>query len=97
MGAAKALEMSAFHPLHDATPDHVAALANQKAKLPRLALLGVFGTEATPGALIRTPDGKVHRVAPGDRIANRTVAAIGADKVMLSNGGATKALRMPKS
>ena len=79
------------------TPDHVAKLANVSVQLDKFALIGVFGAETSRAALIRDQKGKISRVTVGDRIANRTVSAIGEDKVILSSGGQTRALALPKS
>tara|TARA_R110002110_G_scaffold23490_2_gene89421 strand:+ start:1594 stop:1860 length:267 start_codon:yes stop_codon:yes gene_type:complete len=78
------------------TPTHVADLATEHTRLDRTALIGIFGSEAAPGALVRTPDGNIARVGIGDRIAGGTVAAIGQDQVVLAMGNRTKALKLPK-
>ena len=45
---------------------------------------------------IRQRNGKVKRVTLGDHIAQRTVKAIGPDRVILSRGDKIKTLTMPK-
>ena len=79
------------------TSAHIADLATQDAHLARLALIGVFGSTDARGALVRAGSGKISRVVVGDRVAGRTVAAIGEDSVILSKGRATKVLRLPSS
>lgn len=81
---------------HD-TPPEVARHATQQARLDRLALIGIFGSETAPGALIRLADGTFQRVVPGDAVAGQTVAAIGEDSVMLARGTRTRALRLPET
>lgn len=82
---------------HPATPENVAKLASVDADLPRIALLGIFGSDAAPMALVRERSGKIARVAIGDKISIGTVAAIGIDQLVLRrSNGATKTLRLPK-
>ncbi|MFC6638473.1 pilus assembly protein PilZ [Sulfitobacter sp. JBTF-M27] len=83
--------------IQEPTPSHVADLANETARLPALALIGIFGSAAAPTALIRERNGSIQRVTVGDAVAGQTVAAIDADRVILSNGGQTKTLSLPKS
>lgn len=80
-----------------ATPEQIADLATTEARLPRLALIGVFGSETAPAALVRDASGIISRVTPGDRISRHTVTAIGADHLVLSRNGQTKVLRLPES
>ena len=79
------------------TLTHVADMASQDVHLERLALIGVFGSSDARGALVRARSGKISRVVVGDRVAGRTVAAIGEDSVILSRGSSTKVLRLPGS
>ena len=81
----------------DPTPPHVAELATTTAHLDRLALIGVFGTQAARAALIRAQDGTVQRVTVGDSVANKTVSAIGEDRVILVRGTQTSTLRLPET
>ncbi|MGB3244967.1 MAG: pilus assembly protein PilZ [Sulfitobacter sp.] len=79
------------------TPQKVKDLATQAVTLPRVALIGIFGSEAASGALIRSPNGKIERVKVGDRAAGGIVAAIGKSKVIIATRGATKVLELPAS
>ena len=88
--------MSTSEP-QEPTPPHVADLATTSARLDRLALIGVFGTEADRAALIRASDGTVSRVTVGDTVANRTVSAIGEDRVILTNGNQSSTLSLPET
>lgn len=83
--------------IQEPTPSHVAKLANETARLPALALIGVFGSTEAPVALIRERNGTIQRVTVGDAVAGKTVAAIDDDRVILSSGGQTKTLSLPKS
>ena len=79
------------------TPEKVAEFATEQAKIPRIALIGIFGTEAAPRALIRRPNGKIDRVAVGDKAAGGIVAAIGDDRVVIAQRSTTKVLQLPQS
>ena len=81
------------HP--DVTPQSVAKHATENVRLPRLALLGVFGTSQEPGALVRTKSGRIARVTKGDKVAGGTVLAIGADQLVLERRGTTRVLALP--
>lgn len=85
----------AFRDTQEPTPKKVEDLATTEARLPRLALLGVVGSESAPAALIRERDGDIAKVTPGDRVAGRDVTAIGNDHVVLTRGGTSKVLRLP--
>lgn len=78
------------------TPTGVAQLATQRVRLERLALLGVFGTQVAPAALVREANGDIQRVSVGDRVAGGTVTAIGEDRLVLSRATGQKVLRLPK-
>ena len=79
------------------TPENVAKIATERANLDRVALIGVFGSESNPGALIRDNDGSIARVSVGDAFDGSTVAAIGADSLILSRGGKTKVMKLPRA
>ncbi|MDF1728145.1 MAG: pilus assembly protein PilZ [Sulfitobacter sp.] len=79
------------------TPKKVADLANQEADLDRTALIGIFGSEKAPHALVREGSGEILRVGLGDKVGSRKVAAIGVDHLVLARGSFTKVLRLPKS
>lgn len=78
------------------TPKKVTDLATEKADLPRTALIGIFGSEATPGALIREGS-RISRVRVGDQVAGGVVAAIGEGALVLSSRRGNKVLRLPQS
>ncbi len=78
------------------TPRNVADLATSAARLDRTALIGIFGSDAAPGALVRTRNGRIARVGIGDKVAGGTVAAIGGDQLVLNVGGRAKALKLPR-
>lgn len=84
-------------PAGEETPKNVADLATQQTTLDRTALIGVFGTETAPGALMRLPGGKIARVAVGDSVAGGTVLAIGKDQLVLSRLGSQSVLKLPRS
>lgn len=79
------------------TPAHVAEMANETARLDRLALIGVFGSETARAALIRARDGQIQRVAVGDIVAGKTVSAIDQDRVILTRGSQSSTLELPNS
>lgn len=81
--------------LAEPTPEHVATLATTTARLPRFALIGVFGRETARAALIRARDGRILRVAVGDDLPQGKVAAIDLDQVILSRSGGTRILKLP--
>jgi type II secretory pathway component PulC len=70
--------------------------ATQKARLARVALIGIFGSTQSPRALIRLPRGDTQAVTLGDRVAGSTVEAIGADRIVLSRMGRRETLWMPQ-
>ena len=71
------------------TPQKTLNLATQQASLPKLALIGTFGSLTDPGALIRDGRGRIHRVTLNDKISDGIVAAIGDDSVVLAQRGRT--------
>jgi hypothetical protein len=78
------------------TPAKVEKLATQEAHLPRTALLGIFGTDAAPSALVLLPQGKNQTVGVGDNIGRRVVVAIGTDQIVLERNGTHHILRLPR-
>jgi hypothetical protein len=78
------------------TPPQVAELATEQARLKGTAVIGIFGSDAAPGALIREANGRVTRVEVGDRTPAGTVTAIGKDRVHLKSGGKARVLKLPK-
>ncbi len=79
------------------TPAKVRNLATERAALPKLTLIGTFGSMTAPGALIRDRHGKIRRVGLNDKISEGTVAAIGNDSVVLAQNGRSITLKLPKS
>ena len=77
------------------TPPEVIENATVEAHLPRLAVIGIFGTTEHPQALIRRADGGIERVSVGDRVAGGEVKAIGDTRVLLALPGEHRVLRMP--
>ena len=78
------------------TSRRVARIATQEVRLDRFALIGIFGSDRAPGALVRTRDGQIARVTLGDTVDGATVAAIHIDRVVLSRGTGTQVLTLPK-
>ena len=78
------------------TPAKVVNLATQQATLPKLTLLGTFGSLTDPGALIRDNRGAIHRVRLNDTIPDGVVAAIGDDSLVLAGKTRTITLKLPQ-
>ncbi|KUF11387.1 hypothetical protein [Pseudoponticoccus marisrubri] len=72
-------------------------LATTEAPLARdgMMLLGTFGTEASMSALIRLPDGQMHKVARGDKVGGHRVLGISDARVILQARGRSQTLAMP--
>jgi hypothetical protein len=85
--------------MSDPTPETVARLATQAADLPRrgLALLGTFGTEAAPRALVRLGRRDRVTVSPGAPLDGGRVEAIGIGELVLVRGGVAEVLRLPEA
>ena len=79
------------------TNARVAQYATKQAKLDSTTLIGIFGSSNRPGALVRESNGRVTRVAVGDRIDGATVSAIGETRLVLSRRRTTKVLELPSS
>ncbi|MCP5085724.1 MAG: pilus assembly protein PilP [Rhodobacteraceae bacterium] len=79
------------------TPANVAKLATQEDVLPlgELALIGTFGTEEKPGALLFLPQGRAIRAQVGDRTVAGKVVGIDQGSVTLQRRGKTVRLSMP--
>ena len=60
-----------------------------------LILLGTFGSDARPGALLRLPNGKTQRVEPGDSLGDSTVLAVASGSVVVKSAGRTMTLKQP--
>lgn len=61
----------------------------------KTVLLGTFGSESSRQALLRLPDGETRKVAPGDKVDGGQVVAISEDRLLISQSGVTRTLRMP--
>ncbi len=61
-----------------------------------LTLIGIFGTGATPRALVRLASGRVMRVKVGDRLSGGKVIAIGEGRLVLLKGTRRITLKMPR-
>ncbi len=59
-------------------------------------LIGVYGTPASRYALVRQSNGRIKKVAIGDRVDGGVVAAITATEVRYQKGGRLISLAMPK-
>jgi hypothetical protein len=79
------------------TPEKVARMATQTARLDAIALIGTFGTSNEPGALVRLRSGEVVRVGIGDRIGADTVIGIDDSSLALDRNGRNILLTLPKS
>lgn len=79
------------------TPQETLAAATIEEVLPihRMTLLGTFDKGDTLSALIRTPDGAIHMLRPGDTLGNATVTAIDMGVLRLSVGAHSARLTMP--
>ncbi len=62
-----------------------------------IVLLGVFGKESAPGALLRVPGGRIEKVGVGSRVGSHRVVAIDDSRVALSQGGRAEWLTLPGS
>ncbi|KMK67353.1 Type IV pilus biogenesis [Puniceibacterium sp. IMCC21224] len=80
-----------------ATPTNVAQSATTHAEinLRKITLLGTFGSQTAPEALLRLPDGEITKVTPGDRLGRNTVIAIDSDRVALQRGNTAHWLTIP--
>ena len=76
------------------TPQKVINLATEQVALPKLTLLGTFGSLTQPGALIRDGKGRIQRVKLNDKISDGVVAAIGDNSVVLLRRGRTVTLKL---
>ena len=64
-------------------------------ELNRTNLLGTFGTEKDPSALIKLASGEVIKVRVGDRFSGWRVFEIHKEKILLRNGRVQEVLRIP--
>ena len=73
-------------------------LATQKnaVRLSQPVLLGVFGSNAAPRAMIRYPNGRIDTVKLGDKTRLGQVVAIDDDALHIARNGRAKVLRLPQ-
>ena len=78
-------------------PDKAARLATVSARIDRndIILLGTFGKETAPAALLRLPSGETRRVEAGDTVAGLTVIAVNPGSVVIDAAGNTTLLVPP--
>ncbi|MFA8385618.1 MAG: amidophosphoribosyltransferase [Pelagibaca sp.] len=81
----------------DTTPTNVAKQATQTTDDLRgaLILLGTFGTNDHPQALLKLRGGKIATVSRGDLVKGETVVAIEEGRVALARNGTAHWLEMP--
>ncbi len=81
----------------DVPPSPAGDMATQSRALPlsQLALIGIAGRPDNRRALLRTRNGRILRVALGDRTPHGTVQAIGATELFLTRAGRTTRLALP--
>ncbi len=73
-------------------------LATQKnaVRLNKPVLLGIFGANSAPRAMIRYPGGRIDTVATGDKTRLGQVVAIDEDALHIARNGRTDVLRLPQ-
>lgn len=71
------------------------ATEHSNSNLRSLILLGTYGPESDLRALLRLSNGRVERVAIGDKIAGARVLAIDEGKLALARNGNTNWLAVP--
>ncbi|KPP88706.1 MAG: hypothetical protein HLUCCO07_11780 [Rhodobacteraceae bacterium HLUCCO07] len=88
--------MSDQEPITDETVN-VGLLAKSRDTLPRgrTVLIGIFGDQESPGALLRSSSGQVQRVKLGDDALGGKVMAIGDGAIVIASGQGTKVLKLP--
>ncbi len=81
----------------ETTPAAVAQAATEQAagNLSGLILLGTFGSDTKPRALVRTSGGDVVELKVGDRIGKSPIIAIETGRLAFAQNGATKWLAQP--
>ncbi|MFZ7089755.1 amidophosphoribosyltransferase [Primorskyibacter sp. 2E233] len=90
----KSLSIKASVASADDTPTNVQDIATTEVDLPanQPIVLGVFGKEDAPHALIRLPSGRIMNLTVGGSLGDQQVIAIAADAIVLSN---SRRLHMP--
>lgn len=84
----------------DQTPANVAASATETGVLTmdNLTVIGVMDGGETPAALVRSSEGEIVRVTPGEIVFGVLFAAIGDDQVVLTDyAGTQHVLTVPRS
>ncbi|MCI5111032.1 MAG: amidophosphoribosyltransferase [Marivita sp.] len=81
----------------DTTPPQVAATATQTTNDlgDSVTLLGTFGSQSDPQALLKLRGGKTATVSRGDRVNGQTVVAIEDGRVALARNGTAHWIDMP--
>lgn len=81
----------------DATPTNVAQQATRMTNDLRgaLILLGTFGSNDHPKALLKLRGGKIATVSRGDVVKGETIVAIEESRVALARNGTAHWLAMP--
>ncbi len=81
------------------TPQNVAEHATQTRQLKSrgLQLLGLFGSQNEPQALLRLPSGRLRRVSAGEQLSAGRVLAIDPQGIILERKGTARRLVMPGS
>ncbi|MDO6587591.1 amidophosphoribosyltransferase [Salipiger sp. 1_MG-2023] len=81
------------------TPDAVARTATVSADIPSrgIVLLGTFGSESAPRALLRLPGGNTATVQIGSRVGRQQVVAIDDSRIALASNGRGNWVSVPGS
>lgn len=87
--------MANIDELHPITPETEGAATTPAPVSRSLMLLGTFGTEDAPRALIRLAAGEIATIKPGDQIGRDVVAGITTGTVALLRGTRTRTLTLP--
>ncbi len=72
-----------------------AATETNAMQFQRVNLIGVYGTQSNRRALVRTSNGRYHKVKVGDRLDGGRVNAIGDGELSYQKGGRNIILQMP--
>lgn len=81
----------------ETTPPQVARQATQSTNdlAGALILLGTFGPQSDPQALVKLRNGKTATVSRGDTVNRQTVVAIEEGRIALARNGTAQWLKMP--
>ncbi len=72
-----------------------AATQRSDGPLTGLILLGTFGSDGAPSALLRLPSGGTATVTTGDRLRGARVTQIAPGVIILTRNGRQRQLRVP--